>query len=182
MGNLRVAFVDVFSLLLYLCSWFYKRSLWCCWTWWYTDVTPALGMLRQEDQEFESSLGYVVSSRLTWATKRNNKKFWWFNCINTCLGVFCCCSIWLLRFIHPINMAHKIWLVIVNHMPASVPGINIRREKSPSLCLLQDPGLTGNRYKNQYHLQVEYLYSKIQNLQCSEIQNFLSPNTTVLIT
>jgi hypothetical protein len=28
--------------------------------WWYLPVIPALGRLRQEDLQFETSLGYVV--------------------------------------------------------------------------------------------------------------------------
>ena len=36
--------------------------------WWCTHVIPALGGLRQKDGEFEVNLGYVVSSRLAWAT------------------------------------------------------------------------------------------------------------------
>jgi hypothetical protein len=38
------------------------------WVWWVTPVIPALRRLRQEDPEFESSLGYVASSRPTWDT------------------------------------------------------------------------------------------------------------------
>jgi hypothetical protein len=30
-------------------------------------VIPAFGRLRQEDLEFQTSLGYIVSSRLAWA-------------------------------------------------------------------------------------------------------------------
>jgi hypothetical protein len=35
--------------------------------WWFMTVIPALGMLRQEDHKFGTSLGYIVSSRLVWA-------------------------------------------------------------------------------------------------------------------
>jgi hypothetical protein len=28
--------------------------------WWYTCIIPVLGSLRQEDEEFETSLGYIV--------------------------------------------------------------------------------------------------------------------------
>jgi hypothetical protein len=34
--------------------------------WWYMPVILVLGRLRQKDLEFETSLGHVVSSRLTW--------------------------------------------------------------------------------------------------------------------
>lgn len=39
-------------------------------------VTPALGNLRENSCVFEASLGYMVSSRPTWATaiKNNNPK------------------------------------------------------------------------------------------------------------
>jgi hypothetical protein len=33
------------------------------WVWWYTPVILALGRQRQEDTEFQDSLGYKVSSR-----------------------------------------------------------------------------------------------------------------------
>jgi hypothetical protein len=30
------------------------------WTWWFTPVIPALGRMRQEDREFEASLGCIA--------------------------------------------------------------------------------------------------------------------------
>jgi hypothetical protein len=30
------------------------------WVWWYTSVIPALGRLRQENHEFQGSLGYIA--------------------------------------------------------------------------------------------------------------------------
>jgi hypothetical protein len=38
--------------------------------WWHTPVIPALGRLRQENHEFEASLGYIPSSRSTWAVNK----------------------------------------------------------------------------------------------------------------
>jgi hypothetical protein len=38
---------------------------------WSLPVNPALGTLRQKDVEFETSLGYIVSSRPDWAIEQN---------------------------------------------------------------------------------------------------------------
>jgi hypothetical protein len=45
------------------------------WVWWYRSVILALGRLRQEDMEFEISLGYVVRSCLK--TKHTNTQIRW---------------------------------------------------------------------------------------------------------
>jgi hypothetical protein len=48
--------------------------------WWHIPVIPALGKLRQKDQEFEASLGYTMSSsqlelhRETLSQKTKTKK------------------------------------------------------------------------------------------------------------
>lgn len=46
--------------------------------WWHTPVIPALQRLSGEDhQKFKATVGYIVSSRLAWATclkKQNNKQ------------------------------------------------------------------------------------------------------------
>jgi hypothetical protein len=34
--------------------------------WWYTSVIPTLRTLPQEDREIETSLDYIVNSRLAW--------------------------------------------------------------------------------------------------------------------
>lgn len=34
---------------------------------WYTSIPPTLRRLKQEEQEFETSLGYLASFRLVWA-------------------------------------------------------------------------------------------------------------------
>jgi hypothetical protein len=39
--------------------------------WWYMPTIPALEKLRQEDHEFESSPGYIVNSRTTWAIEQD---------------------------------------------------------------------------------------------------------------
>jgi hypothetical protein len=36
------------------------------WAWWFMPVILALERLRQENHEFESILGYIVSSRGAW--------------------------------------------------------------------------------------------------------------------
>jgi hypothetical protein len=38
------------------------------WPWWCIPVIPAFRRLKQEDHEFETSVGYIVSFRLAWAT------------------------------------------------------------------------------------------------------------------
>jgi hypothetical protein len=53
--------------------------------WWCTPVSPALGRLRQKDQEFQASLGYIARPCLTKQnkTKKQKKKkpdlswVWW---------------------------------------------------------------------------------------------------------
>jgi hypothetical protein len=43
--------------------------------WWHTPIIPPLGRLRQEDQEFEASMGYIARHCL----KKKKKKagHWW---------------------------------------------------------------------------------------------------------
>jgi hypothetical protein len=47
---------------------YFKRQV-CCQAWWYTSVISALGRLRQEDHQFEANLGYIATSKSTWATQ-----------------------------------------------------------------------------------------------------------------
>jgi hypothetical protein len=42
--------------------------------WWHTSVIPALRRWRQEDCEFEASLGYIANSRPVWAILQYKKK------------------------------------------------------------------------------------------------------------
>lgn len=37
------------------------------WAWWYIPVSPVLGKQRQKDQEFKTSLGYIVISKPAWS-------------------------------------------------------------------------------------------------------------------
>jgi hypothetical protein len=41
------------------------------WVWWHISVIPAFGRLKQEDHEFEDSLGYIVRTCLL--KKRNSE-------------------------------------------------------------------------------------------------------------
>jgi hypothetical protein len=51
----------------------FTQNLLMCLAWWHTPVTPAHRRLRQEDCEFETSLGYIEKPYL-----KKKKKVYWF--------------------------------------------------------------------------------------------------------
>jgi hypothetical protein len=48
------------------------KNHWQSWAWWFMPIIPAVGRLRQEDHEFQASLGVIARSRLKTIKVGNN--------------------------------------------------------------------------------------------------------------